>query len=189
MKYPPVLCVVAGAALLSGCHDDESRRPWDTTLNDDVNVASIGSEDKRNVCSSLEANLSARLDMTQLTRLVCLPSAILRASGNRALCQELLAQCIHQSTPSPLLVGARIDPERCVASLARCDAHVGALESCVNVNVSGVLDLLDDLTCSRLDDAAMRERARHALDVRGTLTTCADLSSGCRHFVSDVVVH
>ena len=178
MKYPAALWLVSAATLFSACDDDEARRPWDTTIDDDANVSGIGDEDKRNVCSSLEANLSVRLDTTQLTRLVCLPSAIVRSSGNSALCQQLLAQCVDQNSTPPLLVGARIDRDRCVSSLARCDARVGALESCVNLNVSGVLDLLDALTCSRLDESTSN-RARRALDDRSTLTTCAELSNSC----------
>jgi len=187
MKYPAVLWLVCGATLSFGCDDDDPRRPWDTAIDDNTSVSSIGDEDKRNVCRSLDANLSVRLDLSQLTRLVCLPGAIVRAAGSRSMCEQLVDQCVATNTPPPLLVGARIDQESCVSSLGRCDARIGALESCVNVNVSGVLDLLEALTCSRLDNATL-DTARRAMDARNTLTTCGNVSGGCQDLVGDAVV-
>ena len=186
MKLAPLFA--ASLALLFACDDDERRRPWDTHLDDDATVSNVSRDDKRDACRSLEANLDVRLDFTQLTRLLCLPSALLRAGGSTPTCQLLVDQCAANNTPPPLLVGARVDMDRCVSALDRCDGRVGALESCVNLNVSGLVDLIEQLSCGGVGDPAMLDRARTAMERRGTLTTCADLSSACQDFVSDVVV-
>jgi len=187
MMCPHVVVLACGALLLTSCGKDEGEHPWSTGLDVTASVQSVSDQARREVCRSLDEHLTDSLDFYKLTRLMCSPGGILRASST-LVCEQLVAQCMAVNAPQPLLFGARIDQQKCMNNLVHCNSPVSALESCINRNVAHVLALIDELTCDRVGDRALMERAARTLGLNNAVMKCEDLSPACQNVIEDAVV-
>lgn len=171
------LRLVAALLLVTACGDDDEGRSWRSGVDDEENVATLDDDDKAQICRTLDAHLDVTISLDEVTRLACLPAAVL-LGGSSDGCQRLLDECV-QNGPPPVRVRADANGERaCFDSLAECNANVGQLESCVNVSIDAALDFLERVTCARYDDDDVRTRAESMQTAQG----CADLRASCDDF-------
>lgn len=170
-----VLC----ACLLSACDDDDRPR-YVSGVDQDAPVSDLDDEDLREICSSFDGYVNAYVDVQTLATLVCLPAAIV---GNLSseLCDASLRACIDTFKLSPpVQVSARAQSDQvCFENLQQCEATVGQLEGCVNVNVDLALNILDRLSCNRAGDAAYRDMVQPMADL---VNVCADVNDACNTF-------
>jgi hypothetical protein len=169
--------LVAAIVSLSGCGDDDGDRPYRSGVDEEENVSTLDDDDKAQICRTLDAHVDVTISLDEVTRLACLPAAVL-LGGSAEGCERLLNECV-QNAPPPVRVRADANAERaCFDSLAECNANVGQLESCVNVSLDAALDFLERVTCSRFDDDEVRSKAESMQTAQG----CADLRASCDDF-------
>lgn len=171
------------ALVMVGCGDDEDgERPRyrsDVSVSTDTSVSDLGDEDLRRICASLDAHVTAHIDLDLVAYLACLPGAILTRDRNQ--CEAELDQCM-AAFPEPIAIHARFrDPALCVSSLRGCGAAtVADLDGCVNLNLGIVYDLLDRLSCGGVSDAEAQRAARDAT----AINVCADVNAACNDFAN-----
>jgi hypothetical protein len=184
-----VVVFACGAALLVGCpsKEEEVTGPWRSGLAIDATLAGVSDLSRRTLCKSLDDHLASTLDFDKLTRLMCSPGALLRGR-TIAGCDFLVDACMRLNAPDARLFGERVDEQRCERHLVHCGSSVGALETCINVNVAHVLALLEGLSCDRVGDRAALEQAARSVDITKAITTCAGLAPACQNVIEDAVV-
>lgn len=184
MQMRPSPTLTALAFLLLACGDDDERSPFESGVKQDERpAAALGEDERREYCRRLDAHVDVSVGFEQLQRFLCLPEALLLASS-REVCEQRLDACVARAS-EPLRVRGDISAEpACFRSLESCQASVRELESCVNVNLSGVLDALERLTCAGFDDAETMGELRRWED---GASACVNLSASCEG-ATDVLV-
>ena len=167
-----------------GCGDDDdgSARPRYTAGVSDMNagVSTLGTGDQRRICESLDAYVSTNISFDEIAYIACLPVAIV-LGGNQQGCEQQLDECM-AAFPEPIEIQAQLqDQQVCSDTLIQCEASVAQLEGCINVNLDLALDIIDNWSCSGVNDQNQREAAARAMD---TATVCADISAACNRFAS-----
>jgi hypothetical protein len=177
---------LCAALALTGCGDDDDgggrivytsgvTPPTSTTV-----IADLGDSDKRRLCTSLDAHVTANVSFDAIAYAACLPAAIV-LGGNQKGCEEQLAECM-DAFPEPIAVEAHLKDESiCFRDLGQCQATLSALETCVNVNLDLVLDIFDNWSCAGANNSSDRKAAAAAMD---TAAVCADLDSACNDFAA-----
>ena len=83
--------------LLVGCgDDDEGDRPRyrsNVGVSTDTQVDDLDDEDLREICASLDAHVSANVNLDVVAHAACLPGAIL-SSADQDTCEQQLDDCI-----------------------------------------------------------------------------------------------
>jgi hypothetical protein len=173
--------------LLAGCGDDDDGGAARTAYVSGVKpptstatVSTLDEGDKRRLCTSLDAHVQANVGFDAIAYAACLPAAIV-LGGDQKGCEARLADCM-DDFPDPVVVDAHLQDESvCFRDLDQCKATVSALETCVNVNLDLVFDILDNWSCAGANNAADRKAATNAMD---TANVCADLNAACNNFAT-----
>lgn len=169
---------VALATLAAACGDDEGRPRFVSGLDDDAPVDSLRTDQRDTLCDSYEAYVDTYVDLDAVAYLACAPGAV-TSSDTVEECQRRVDRCM-ALFPEPISVRSPARPgRRCADNLARCEATVGELEQCVNVNLDFVFELLDGLSCSAIDRPGTREIARRG---ESLVSVCTDLGEACGGF-------
>jgi len=165
-----------------GCGDDEDgNRPRyrsNVSVSTDTPVSDLNERDLGEICASLDAHVSANVDLDLVAYVACLPGAILTADEDA--CNRELDRCM-DDFPDPIAINARLEDETvCFSSLRSCDASVADLDGCINLNLDIVYDLLDRLSCGGVSDEEARAQAERA----SAINVCADISAACNDFAN-----
>jgi hypothetical protein len=81
--------------------------------------------------------------------------------------------------PEPIMIQAQLQDESiCFSDLDQCNATVASLETCVNVHLDSIWDILG-WSCAGASSSSNRQAAQRAMD---TLNVCADLNAACNNF-------
>jgi hypothetical protein len=146
-----VLASVLCAGLISACDDDDRPR-YVSGVDADAPVSGLDDED--------------------------LPFAIVTSFDDEG-CRNVLRDCVN-TFDFPVQVSARAQSDQvCFENLQQCEATVGELEGCVNVNVDLALNILDRLSCNRAGDPAYRSMVQPMADL---VNVCADVNDACNEF-------
>jgi len=165
---------VLALSCLLGCGHDENGPIYSSGVDKTKRGTTLSDDDKNEFCSSLDQHLDVVVGFQELAQIACFPAALLSIS--RADCQQKLDACV-ANAPSPISATVRQTREqRCYDSLSACDADVGTLEGCVNLNVGAVRAVLNALTCGRFGDTSAIQEANSVMD---TARTCANTSNDC----------
>lgn len=152
----------------------------DTAANNgtnDTRVSTLSDQDLRNVCASYSAFVDAEISFDTIAYASCLPLAIV-LGGNRNGCEQRLNDCM-AGFPQPISIRTQIQNDGvCLDSLRACNGTVAQLESCVNVNLGLVWDILDRFSCREINENSTQE----AQTVMNTASVCADLDARCTRF-------
>lgn len=175
-KFSPLLAMLA-----LGCGEDE-KSIYSSGLDDEKTASTLDDDEKRQFCRSFDSHVSVSVGFQELARVLCLPAALL--TRTREGCQEVLDTC-SRNAASPITVDVRRSrEEQCFDDLDSCEADVGTLESCVNVNIGLARSVLESITCAKAGDPdAMRE----VNQVMQTAGTCARASASCGEATQVVV--
>jgi hypothetical protein len=169
------LIVMVGLSAVSGaaCGNDDPDPRFSSGLDDQTTASTLDDDDKHTFCRTLDAHVNVVVGFEEIARIACLPRALL--AGTRDACEQALDDCA-RNAPAPITVNASATREQaCFDDLDSCEANVGTLESCVNVNVGIVRQLLESFTCARFGNDSAGEVMR-AMETAGT---CAKASSSC----------
>lgn len=173
--------LVCFACVLLACSDDnESARPLYRSGVVAANMPVSGLQDAqfRQLCTSLDAHVQTEIGFEAISYIACLPAAIV-LGGSPKGCEAQLDSCMNLF-PKPIVIEAQLQDESvCFADLRECQATVAALETCVNVNLELVLDILQNWSCGDADAKAARDAAARAMD---TANVCVDLDAACNRF-------
>lgn len=169
------------ALVIVGCGDDEDEgRPRyrsNVSVSTDTTVADLDDDDLREICASVDAHVTAHVDLSVVAYVACLPQAIL-SSSDEAACESEFDRCV-DDFPDPIAVNARFEDESlCISGLRGCDATVADLDTCLNLNFDVVYDVVDTLSCGGTSEA----EARDAMERANDLHLCADVSAACDDF-------
>lgn len=181
------LCLISFSI---GCGDDEDtddrpryRSGVTTTTGPNgstITVSDLDEGDKRQLCASLDAHVEATVSFDAIAYIACLPGAIV-FGGSRPGCEAELDRCM-SVFPAPITIEAQVQDETiCFSDLEGCNASVAALETCVNVNLGIVFDILDNFSCAGADNANDRDAAAAVMD---TANVCADINAACNDFAA-----
>jgi hypothetical protein len=165
---------VLASLLVCACGSDDPKPKYNSGLDDTKTASTLNDDDKRTFCRTLDAHVDVTVGFEEIARLLCLPSALL--ASTRQDCETVLDACMHNAPP-PITVNASTSREQaCFADLDSCEADVGTLESCVNVNVGVVRQLLENISCARFGDKTVDQDLTRAMQTAGT---CAKASASC----------
>jgi hypothetical protein len=160
--------------LASACGNDDPKPQYSSGLDDTKTASTLDDDDKRTFCRTVDAHVDVTVGFEEIARLLCLPGALLAAT--RQDCEAVLDTCM-RNAPPPITVNASTSREQaCFDNLDSCEADVGTLESCVNVNVGVVRQLLENISCARFGDQTVDQDLTRA---RQTAGTCAKASASC----------
>jgi len=175
MKLSTLLTIVTSLGLLgSACGDDDDDKIYSSGLDDEKTASTLDDDDKRTFCKSLDAHVGVTVGFEEIARLTCLPFAL--AAPTSADCEAVLDTCM-RNAPSPITIDVRGKREReCFESLDSCEADVGELEACVNVNVGVVRQLVERISCTRFNDDTVDSDLTEAMQTAGT---CGRASASC----------
>lgn len=161
---------------LAACGSDSSNSVFSSDLPQDRSVDTLDDQDKRQFCRTLDAHVSVTVGLDEVARIACLPVALFTSTSRQA-CEELLDSCARDA---PKVTLARQQRENeCYDSLAMCEADVGTLEGCVDVNVRALRAVLERISCARFGDST----AQADLDEARTAAGCTTVSSSCQDAV------
>lgn len=163
--------------LVAAC--DEDRRPrYSSGVDEQVPVSDLGDDDLRQICSSFDGYVNTYVDLSAVAYIACLPVAIV-SSLNSEDCESTLRNCV-SLFPEPIHVVARAQSDEvCFENLQQCEASVGLLEDCVNVNVDLALNVFDRFSCDRAGDPNYRSSVQPMADL---VNVCADVNDACNTF-------
>jgi hypothetical protein len=180
MRKVAISIIVIGQ-LVVACGSDNSTPPrYVTGVTASGPVASLDNGQLQQICSSFDAYVNTNIGFDQIAYIACLPPAIVLGGGT-AGCKQQLASCM-AAFPPPVSVQAQVhDPQVCFQNLQECQASVSALENCVNVNFKTALDILDNWSCSSVNDANVQKAAAHAMD---TVNVCGQADAACNRFAT-----
>ncbi|MDB4976670.1 MAG: hypothetical protein JWN48_5011 [Myxococcaceae bacterium] len=172
----PAALAVASCLLSLGCGSDDNEPLYSSGVDASKTGTKLSDDDKRQFCRSLDQHVDVVIGFEEVARIACLPTALL-FGGSKAGCEQMLDNCA-AGAPSPITVSARRSSEEqtCYTNLSMCEASVGTLEACVNVNVSLVRNVLETVTCARYGDTTAADRAARVMNTAGS---CAGQSSSC----------
>ncbi|MDB4991219.1 MAG: hypothetical protein JWN04_6397 [Myxococcaceae bacterium] len=157
-----------------GCGHDDNAPIYSSGVDSTKRASTLSDTDKTQFCRSLDQHVDVVVGFQEIARLVCLPFALVSLS--RAECEQKLNTCA-ANAPSPITVEAQSTHDQsCFNSLSSCEANVGTLEGCVNVNVGLVRTVLETVTCARFNDPEATNEANRAMNTAGT---CVSSSSSC----------
>ncbi|HEX5656394.1 MAG TPA: hypothetical protein VFX59_04330 [Polyangiales bacterium] len=161
------------ALALGGCGDDNSRSLFSSEVGDrDTPVEDLGDDDKRQFCAKVDSYTNVSVGLDEVARIACAPIALL-TSTSRAACEELLDSCARDALKVSLARQQR--REECYGSLASCQADVGTLEGCVDINVRALRATLERISCARFGDSTVQDD----IDDARTAAGCTQISSSC----------
>jgi hypothetical protein len=160
---------------LFSCGHDDSGSTFSSDLPKHTDANKLDDKQRQDFCRTLDTHVDVTVGLDEVARLICLPFALLSASHED--CEALLDSCSRDATKVTL--DRTSQEQKCFDSLASCEADVGTLEGCVNVNVRAVRQVLERVTCARYGDAD----AGRELDEAMTGQTCAKTSSSCQDAV------
>jgi len=169
------LAVVVGVVGLSAaaCGNDDPDPKFSSGLDDKTTASTLDDDDKRTFCRTLDAHVNVTVGFEEIARIACLPGALL--AGSREGCEQVLDTCAKNASP-PITINASASREQaCFDDLDSCEADVATLESCVNINVGAVRQLLENITCARFGAKTSDEVTK----VMQTAGTCAKASASC----------
>lgn len=172
---PSLFVSLVGLAGLfaAACGNDDSDPKFSSGLEDDKTASTLDEDDKRTFCRTLDAHVNVTVGFEEIARIACLPGALL--AGSREGCEQVLDTCMQNASP-PITINASASREQaCYDDLDSCEADVGTLESCVNINVAAVRQLLETITCARFGASTSDDVTR----VMQTAGTCAKASASC----------
>jgi hypothetical protein len=174
MKLSTLITIVSSLGVLAaGCGDDDDS-VYSSGLDDDKPVSTLDDDDKRTFCRTLDTHVDVTIGFEEIARLSCLPLAL--AAPTREGCESVLDACM-RNAPAPITIDVRQSREQaCFQSLDSCEARVGDLEGCVNVNVSVVREVLERFSCNRYDDDSLDRDVTRAMQ---TSATCGRASASC----------
>lgn len=175
MNYSARLSVL-GALALACCGDDSSNSVFTSDINRDRGADTLDDKEKETFCRTLDAHVSVTVGLDEVARIACAPIALL-TSTSRDACEELLDSCARDAPKVSLARQQR--EEECFDSLSSCEADVGTLEGCVDINVRALRTVLERLTCARFGDSTVQED----IDQARTAAGCTQVSSSCRDAV------
>ncbi len=165
------------AGLLSACDDDDRPR-YVSGVDEDAPVSELEDDDLREICRTFDGYVNAYVDVQTLATVACLPLAIVTSFDDQT-CRNVLRECV-DNFHLPVQVSARAQSDQvCFEDLRQCEATVGQLEGCVNVNVDLALNILDRLSCNRAGDPAYRNMVQPMADL---VSVCADVNDACNNF-------
>jgi hypothetical protein len=169
------VCLASIAALsATACGNDDPDPKYSSGLDDTKTASTLNDDDKHTFCRTLDAHVNVTVGFEEIARLACLPGALLAAT--REGCEQVLDTCT-KNAPPPITVNASANREQaCFDDLDACEANVGTLEACVNVNVGVVRRLLETITCARFGDHTVDADLSDAMKTAGT---CAKASASC----------
>lgn len=174
-SIPQRLLALSTCLLGLACGHDDSGSTYNSGLPSTTTAATLSTDDKQQFCRTLDQHVNATVGFQEIARLLCLPSALL-SGGSKADCEKFLDSCAAKA-PAPITVDVRNTHEQaCFNSLTSCEATVGTLEGCINVNVAAVRSVLETISCARVGDTAA---ANEVTSVMSTARTCAQSSQSC----------
>ena len=172
---PKGLLALSTCLLGLACGDDDKRSSFSSGLPTNKPAATLSSDDKQQFCRTLDQHVTATVGFEEITRLGCLPLALL-SGGTTADCQKFLDSCAAKPPPAITVEVRNTHDQACFDSLTSCEASVGTLEGCINVNVAAIRSVLESISCARVGDSSA---ATEATSVMRTASTCAQSSSSC----------
>jgi len=169
--------------MIAGCGDDEDEgRPRyrsNVSVSTDTPVADLDDDELREICASVDAHVSAHVDLSVVAYAACLPQAIL-SSADQDTCEAEFDRCV-DGFPEPIAIRARFEDEAlCVSGLRACNATVADLDTCLNLNFDVVYSVVDSLSCGGTSEAEARDAMERANDIQ----LCADVSAACNDFAN-----
>lgn len=183
LAFPRSRALLAAALLtatLAGCAEEDNDRPRYTASLDastqDTQVSNLSNGDLEQVCATYSSYVDTQVSFDALAEATCLLLAIpVGLTAGQDACEARYDECI-AGTPSPVTVRAQINGQaQCVDSLRSCNGTVAQLESCVNVNLDFLLNILDTFSCG----GSNGEDARAMMD---TVNACGNLNAQCTAF-------
>lgn len=158
---------------LAACGDDSSSSVFSSGIDDrDQEADKLDDDDKRQFCRTLDTHVSVTVGLEEVARIACAPIALL-TSTSRDACEELLDSCARDA--AKVMLQRQQREEECFDSLASCEADVGTLEGCVDVNVKALRTVLERISCGRFGDSSVQQD----IDDARTAAGCTQVSSSC----------
>lgn len=180
VRWTRVACwSLVSASALVAC-DESEREPYVSGVDQSAPVSTLNDDDLREICSTFDGYVNTYVDLDAVAYVACLPVSIVTSLDNET-CESNLRNCM-SLFPRPIQVSARAQSDQvCFENLKQCEATVGQLEGCVNVNVDLAVNILDRLSCNRANDPNYRAMVQPMADL---VNVCADVNDACNQFAT-----
>jgi hypothetical protein len=141
-------------------------------------VSNLSTAQATEICKSYDAYVNTYVDLDAIAYLACIPAALF-TSATREACQASLQNCM-AVFPKPIQVSAKAqNVQVCANTLAQCQATVGQLDGCINVNVDRALAVINTWSCDMVGNPSYRAMVQ---PTGGLVNVCTDLNSACGNF-------